>query len=356
MATKLLNKIYYDPKHPASFGSPQTLYKHAKKLGYRGTLAHVETYLKQQDAYTLHRKLRLNFPRRRTISRSIDHQWQGDLVVLDRLSKYNRGFRYILTLIDVLSRFAFALPLKRKQGVLVVAAFKKIFKASKRKPKKLQTDEGTEFYNAQVKKYLKEQNIIHFSSMSDQKCAIVERFNRTLMEKMFKYFTAKNTLSYVHVLPRLIESYNARRHRSLGMSPKNVTKKNQRAVWNKLYKGAVNMKNKPFKFPIGQTVRLSKYRKTFRKGYLPKWTQEYFVVADQINSKPHTYRLMDLKHEIIRGIFYESELQSINVSQEQSYAIEILKTRVKRGKKQYYIHYKNWPKSHDEWISESQVV
>lgn len=356
MATKLLNRLYYDPKHPASFGSPQTLYNHAKKLGYRGTLAHVKVYLKQQDPYTLHRKLRLKFPRRATISRAIDHQWQGDLIVLDKLSKYNKGFRYILTLIDVLSRFAFALPLKRKQGVLVVAALKKIFKTTKRKPKKLQTDEGTEFYNAQVKKYLKKQNIIHFSSMSDQKCAIVERFNRTLMEKVFKYFTAKNTLNYINILPQLIESYNARKHRSLGMPPKNVTKKNERTIWNRLYKNAVNISDKRFKFAIGETVRLSKYRKTFRKGYLPKWTQEYFIIADQINSKPHTYRLMDLKHEIIRGIFYESELQSINVSDQQSYTIDILKTRVKRGKTEYYIHYKNWPKSHDEWISETQLV
>ena len=356
MATKLLNRLYYDPKHPASFGSPQTLYKHAQKVGYRGTLAQVKIYLKQQDPYTLHRKLRLKFPRRATISRAIDHQWQGDLIVLDKLSKFNKGFRYILTLIDVLSRFAFALPLKRKQGVLVVAALKKIFRTSKRKPKKLQTDEGTEFYNAQVKKYLKGQKIIHFSSMSDQKCAIIERFNRTLMEKVFKYFTAKSTLTYVNILAQLIESYNARRHRSLGMPPKNVTKKNERAVWNKLYKNAVNKTKAPFKFAMGETVRLSKYRKTFQKGYLPKWTQEYFIIADQINSKPHTYRLMDLKREIIRGIFYESELQNIIVPDQQSYVIDILKSRVKRGKKEYYIHYKNWPKSHDEWISETQLV
>ena len=211
-----LSRIYNDIADPGSFSSPETLYRRAKQLDktFTGTLADVRQFLESEDPYTLHRKVNKRFQRRKTISNAIDHQWQTDLIVLPSLAKENKNFRYILTCIDVLSRFAFAVPVKTKSGTDVATGFRVIFKH--RIPRKIQSDMGVEFYNKTVKALFKKHKIIHFSTMSDVKCALVERFQRTLMTKLHKYFTAHNTLTYLDVLDKLIDSYNRRPHGSTG--------------------------------------------------------------------------------------------------------------------------------------------
>ena len=178
--TSILQDIYYDPGHHAGYGNAEDLYYAAKLRRKKITRREVERFLEKQDTYTLHRPVRKSFERRKTLSRHLDHIWQADLVDLQAISKENRGFSYILTVIDVLSRYAFAVPLKNKTGLSIVGAFKKIFSQYKRKPKKLHTDNGSEFYNKTFKDFLRKNKIILYSTSSDTKAALVERFNRTL--------------------------------------------------------------------------------------------------------------------------------------------------------------------------------
>ena len=132
-------------------------------------------------------------------------------------------------------------PLKTKQGQELVKAFRTIL-SSGRKPLKLQTDKGTEFLNRQFQKFLRDNNIHFFTVNSELKASVIERFNRTFKNKMYKYFTAKNTLSYIDVLPQLVSSYNNTYYRSIKMKPTQVTKANESKVWDTLYSGEYRSK------------------------------------------------------------------------------------------------------------------
>ena len=127
---------------------------------------------------------------------------------------------------------------------------------------------------------------------------------------MWKYFTFKNTLRYVDVLPSLLKSYNQTKHRSIRMQPSQVTKRNENQVWNNLY---VSLVRRPvhFKFQINDSVRISKVKHTFEKGYLPNWTEEIFTITERIPRQPPVYRLKDYSGELLEGVFYEAELQKV---------------------------------------------
>jgi len=114
----------------------------------------------------------------------IDKIWAADLVEMQAVSKFNHGVRYLLTVIDVFSKYGWMLPVKDKTGKSVAAVFKEIFKKSKRKPEKLWTDKGLKFYN----KHVKELSVELYSTENEKKSSVVERWNRTMKEKMFKYF------------------------------------------------------------------------------------------------------------------------------------------------------------------------
>lgn len=310
---QILKKIYYDPKHPAGFGSLQQLYKELKKLGYKTTLKNIKKWLSTQETHTLHKRIVKNFQRRKTISKGIDFQWQADLIIMDPIKKENRNFKYILTIIDVFSRFAWAIPLKNKTGKEITIAFNKIFKESKRHPVKLQTDKGTEFLNKTFQDFLKEKKIFHFSTDQEPKAALVERFNRTLKIRMFKYFTSAQTLNYVKILPDLMNSYNNRKHRIIGIAPINVVKKNESDIFEKQYSKYLSKKRKKFKFNYNDPVRITQFKGVFKKGYEQSWTKEHFFIADRLNTNPPTYKLIDKDNEILTGAFYEEELVKITL-------------------------------------------
>jgi hypothetical protein len=201
----------------------------------------------------------------------IDHQWQADLVDLAKLSSYNKGFKYLLTCIDVLSRYAWVVPLKDKTGKTLKDAFQVIFKSGRR-PIRLQTDKGTEFTNRVFQKFLKEHDVHFFITYNEEtKASIVERLNRTLKIKMWKYFTHKETLTYVDVLSEMVASYSYTVHRTIGIPTAEVTWANQTTVSKRLY-GRKGPK-KSCKFSPEDRVRLRRAKRTFKKVYLPNWTE-----------------------------------------------------------------------------------
>ena len=191
----LRSDVYYDLKRADSYGSAAGLKRQSK-------LNKVNDFLMKQDAYTLHRNLKRRFKRRKTYVPGIDHLWQMDLVDLSSLSRYNDGYRYLLTCIDVFSKYGRVATLKSKTGVAVRDAFESMIQDTK--PLYVQTDKGTEFLNTNLQKLLSDNDIKHYTSQNeDIKCAVVERWNRTLMTKLHRYFTHKNTLHYLRHHSRL---------------------------------------------------------------------------------------------------------------------------------------------------------
>lgn len=152
---------------------------------------------------------------------------------MQSFSRYNKGTTYLLTVIDTFSKFGWLILLKDKTGKTVAEAFKIIFKS--RKPEKLWTDKGKEFYNTKVKSLFKTHNIELYSTENESKSSIAERWIRTMKEKMFQYFTAHSTNKYINVLDDLVNDYNNTKHSSIGMTPVEASKeKNSAKVFQAL--------------------------------------------------------------------------------------------------------------------------
>jgi hypothetical protein len=297
---------YFDPVNPASFGGPDRLAKetHVSKKS-------AKDFLQTQDTYTRNKNVRHKFRRRKIVVPSIDYLWQADLITVTNFSRKNKGVKYLLTVIDALSRFAFVRALKNKTARVVTDAFNDIFVSSGRKCKYLQTDRGTEFYNAKFKELMKIYNIVLFSNHSELKAAMVERFNRTLMMRLNKYFTyTKNTI-YIDQLQNFIDSYNSTIHSSINISPKDVNELNQFDVWLCSNKDLIKLKQSKNLFKLGQFVRIKIQKPTFAKGYSCTYSEEIYKIREVVNSKPITYKICDNVDENILGIFYPEELMLV---------------------------------------------
>jgi len=215
----------------------------------------------------------------------IDQIWAADLVEMQAFSKFNRGVRYLLTIIDVFSKYGWMLPLKDKTGKSVADTFKEIFKKSKQKPENLWTDKGREFY----KKHVKELGVEHYSTENEEKSSVAERWNHTMKEKMFKYFTANNTNKYIDVLDDFVERYNNTRHSSIKMTPVEAsTKENEVRVYRNLYP---DLTRRPMraKFKTGEKVQIQKKKGLFEKGFTQNRTEEVFTVSKIQRTNPVTY-------------------------------------------------------------------
>ena len=187
----------------------------------------------------------------------------------------------------------------------VTKAFKNII--SDRIPKKLWVNEGKEFYNATFKKLLDKHEIEMYSTFHEGKAVVIERFNKTLKNIMWKYLTANNTRFYLDVLDQMVKNYNDKVHGTIKMTPKEASKDINRG---KVYFNIIRKQDKSrpsIKYKKGDSIRISKYKRHFEKGYTPNWTEEIFTI-DIINmTNPVTYRVRDLNNENILALFiYES--------------------------------------------------
>ena len=106
------------------------------------------------------------------------------------ISKFNKGFRFLLCVIDIFSKYAWVIPLKDKKGISIVNAFQELLLNSKRKPNKIWVDKGSEFYNNSFKKWLRDNNIEMYSTHNEGKSVVAERFIRTLKNKIYKHITS----------------------------------------------------------------------------------------------------------------------------------------------------------------------
>ena len=258
----------------------------------------------------LHKPKRRNYQRRNIIVNHIDEIFAADLVEMQKFAKLNKGYRYILTCIDIFSKFACVIPLKDKKGINVRNALEKIFK--QRLPKFLWTDRGTEFYNKQVQDLLKENNIkLYSTNNSEIKSSVIERSNRTFKNMMYKKFTEINNTIFYNILDQLDDNYNNKYHSTIRMTPIEGSKK----INEKKIKNIYNLEKtkKLGKFKIGDRVRISLEKNIFEKGYETNWTQEIFVIYDIKYSNVPYYYLKDLNNEKLEGTFYEQELQKTDM-------------------------------------------
>jgi len=300
-------------------------------------------------ASELHAPARRRFRRRRVVTKHKDETWQCDLAEMIPYAKSNGGMKYILTVIDVYSKYAWAEPVAKKTGAQIVKALDRVLSQTpRRKPKMIQTDAGKEFYNATFSEWCRANGIRHYSSYSHLKASVVERFNRTLKESMWRRFSAEGTRRWVGMLPALLKEYNARKHRTIGIPPERVRTKFQLAH---VYDKVKPLDPRHERFRVGDVVRISKYKRVFEKGYTPNWTTELFTVSRVHLTDPVTYTLADGRGETIAGRFYPEEMRRTRFP--DHYLIE--KVLRKKGRLRL-VRWLGFSRANDSWIDVKDIL
>ena len=283
----------------------------------------------------------------------IDEIWAADLVEMQQFSRWNKGYKYLLMVIDVFSKYGWIVPLKDKKGETVTKAFQNIFKEG-RKPEFVWTDKGSEFYNRHLKDLLRKHEIELYSTENEEKSSVVERWNRTMKNRMWKEFTKRGNTMYLDILPKILKLYNNTSHSSIKMTPTEASRKeNEGTVYFNLMKPTSTKSSTKSKHLVGDKVRISKYKRpVFDKGYTPNWTEEVFTVDKIQYTNPITYRLKDLSGEEISGSFYEQEMQK---AVQDVYRIEkVIRRDLAKGKA--LVKWSGYPEKFNSWVDINRLM
>lgn len=303
---------------------------------------------KKRIVHELHKPARKNFNRRHTIIKGFGDLFQVDLAEMQNYAKQNKGYRYILVVIDCYSKYVWTKPLKNKTGLEVSKAMKSVLTREGYSPRNLQSDHGTEMYNSHFKKLMREHSINHYSTYSTKKAAIVERVIRTLKSIIYKEFSLSGKHDWLSILDKVANKYNNTKHRTIGMKPSQVTSKTKLTVFN-----IPKIAPKRSKFKVGDIVRISKHKGVFDKGYDINWSPELFKIYKIKISMPVTYLLKDLQDSPILGSFYETEIQK--TSQPNTYLVEkITGQRKRNGVKQLQVKWLGFKDS--SWIDKKDLL
>ena len=190
----------------------------------------------KQRAKEIHKPVVRKFTRARVVIPAVMDTWSMDLVDMKDVLQYN-SHRYMLNIVDGYSRYAWSVPLKTKTAREVWDAFEKCVTKAGGYPKKIWVDQGTEFYNALWTANLAKHNIVRYSTFGEHKSVLVERFNRTLKEEMWRRFSAAGERTWDKTHDALLKWYNTKIHSSLKDTPANVFESGERKEEKRKKKG-----------------------------------------------------------------------------------------------------------------------
>ena len=169
-----------DPSHPAKFSNPRTLYKAVKTEGkHKISHSQIKKWIQKQESYSRNKSIKRKFQHERVIVAGIDDQFDADLASLVYYADDNDGYKYLLVVIDIFSRYSWVEPLKDKTASQIVNAFDKILSGG-RIPKRLRTDAAKDFTSEKFQTFVKGKNIVHFVTHNEKQANYVERFIKTL--------------------------------------------------------------------------------------------------------------------------------------------------------------------------------
>ena len=248
------------------------------------------------------------FRRERIIPLYKDETWSADLIDKSSQSKYNNNYKIILTVIDIFTKYAWAIPLKNKSGLSITNGFKTILSEGTqdgsespqggfevRKPEKLWVERGSEFYNKTFKSLLKEYETKLYSTYCDLKAVFIERFNRTLFHIINKPMFINGDGNWVNILNDAVIAYNNNIHSTINVTPFDASNNPDKV---KYYVKSTKATPKP---KVGDYVRNADKRKIFSKGYTSNWNTELFKANEVLNTQPPTNKITDMNGEIIEG-------------------------------------------------------
>ena len=306
------NKIhdsYTNTQKATAFGSRQNLIKATKCSPKQ-----VDKYLHASETYTKFKMAKKRFIRLKVISYRLNEIWSIDLADMQQLARDNSGIKYLFVAVDTLSRFLWASGMKSKTSKECADVLKKIIASNSRRtgpkictktfsPEKLWADKGREF-EGEFATFCREKGIEIYSTQSETKSAMAERYIRTLKSLIFKYLHEHDTNRYIDQLDNFASIINSRVNRITKLAPRTVSQKDVPYLVSLCN---TNLPQRP-KFKIGDQVRVRRKIETFHRGYKIQFTEELFTIVQIPTNNPPTYVVKDTKNEIILGKFYEPEL------------------------------------------------
>jgi len=216
-----VKKQYFYPKLSGSFSGAGSFYRNRKLKDFEA----VKSELNKVKEYYLHKPIRRKFQRRKVLGFKSQEQIAFDLIDLQQYAKWNNNFKHILIIIDVFTKKIWTAPFISKSAQELTNAFTKFFKMWGWVPKLAQSDDGKEFINSKLQDFFKSKGVKWFSTRTTVKAVIAERALRTIMSRFARMFTHNDNYNYLKHLKGITDSYNSTFHRTIGMSPNEVTEK-----------------------------------------------------------------------------------------------------------------------------------
>ena len=292
---EIIDKIYTDPKFPSAYSSD------------------LKKYLLSKESLSRHKKIIRKFKRRKVYSSGPFDSVQADLIFYKQFSRQNNGYKYILSVVDTFSRKNYVRPLRSATAEETAKALNDIFEGMPIKPTKFSSDKGSEFSpgHPDISKILIDKyGMLIFHLKEPLKASMVERFNRTIKERIERYFTENKTRRWVDILQEISRDINETVNREIGMAPNDVTFENREDVFKKLY----DSWTPPVlcKFQVGDIVRIPENKKEFDKGYKPNWSKEFYKIRRKLSDQSVCfYKLKTIDGNSIEKSFYEQELNFV---------------------------------------------
>jgi transposase InsO family protein len=305
MMNRILERHYYNLNYPESFTT-----KTALERRFKGEIEKndVDEWTQAQKTITEYAPARKNFLRRPTVAHKRDSVWAADTAFFISLAKYNRGYKYLVIIVDVLSKFVRAVPLKTKKPAELLQGMKKIFKTAK--PSIFYVDMGTEF-SSHFSKYLKENNIQLWRAHNETKSSVAERYIQTYKLRVYRYMHYNNTKKWIDVYEKILNNMNNSYNYAIKMKPVDcVSLEQQRRAFINLYGTKIGFTPKEDGLEDGQQVKISNLRIPFRKAFLRNFSELPYTLIQKYPKENQTvYTLKANDGEIIKGKFYRKEFK-----------------------------------------------
>ena len=250
---------------------------------------------------------RKSYPTNKTDVHHIDHIWSLDILDLkDYGPENNRGYRYVLVIIDNFSKFGWTIPLKNKKAQTKKDSFENIFKSSKRSPNLLQGDRDRAFFNNIFQDFLNKNNIKLYSRNSSVRAVFAERFNRTIRDLLKKIVFEQGDGKWIDILPTITKQYNNRIHSSTKLTPIQASlKKNEGYVYKNLLDKRKKIKPK---YEIGDLVRTADLKKLFSKSDTTNWSYKLYKITENVNDTIPSYKFNNLPERYNESLLKKTDL------------------------------------------------
>ena len=303
-----MEDIFYNTSHQASYSGINALVKATGK-----PRKVVKEFLQDQEVYRQHRVPKRKFKRAITRVDGVAIQFQADLFDISKFSRYNKGFKWVVLVVDAFSRFVACEPAKNKSGPEIARALDTIFSRLREQGRlapaaTLHTDLGNEFFNSHANEVYTKHNITHYPVRAPIKSSFAEISGRYVMGRLYKVMQHKGKKVWIDELSAAVTAKNARKNpKTAGLAPDEIDISNQAKVHECLYPDGYKKEHPKLK--IGDRVQVVKNRLPFAKSYSGYYSAKtYYITRIHQHSVPR-YTIADEEDNVsISGTYYAEEL------------------------------------------------